>query len=534
MRAEERHERDSYWPSVANPQLNRRGLGTRFVLVSRPFDVRDTPKGRLPCPAWIALVSALLVVLMGIDNAPTEVAAHAGSNVVPLSAVRQVPESVFARPQVETDIGFTPGDELSSGGEATGQDARHGALVHLDSFREARLVDSPPAPGLAGFDEVLEVLDEDENRPMGRVVDIGNGDVGPTGVHRPQVSHTENVYAPHGGGRTTTGRTTAQRFTTYSPRTTFFHDPQVLADEVRGWFHLADPGFNASDRTRYVTLIEAAGCLDWISVAYGRPLGREAIDLFASHGVVEHYVNRKCKHLTSSAYPRLVRLSALASALRSQGYGHGEVAETALTDVAAKVRRSRRPYTPTELGRILDWIGSRPTPFSRAEARTIVGLSLGAGLTPGETMKLRARNVVTSGGAVHIDAPGDSRISPRVVRSSEPWSEYLAAHASGLSSGDYLVRRSSHRSGSGDADAISDFIKITSRSRPGGLRPRPQQLRLTWIVNQIESGVCSRQLRIDAGVRTLKDYKPVVVAAGVLTDDEFTAWHRKGPATEGR
>lgn len=146
------------------------------------------------------------------------------------------------------------------------------------------------------------------------------------------------------------------------------------------------------------------------------------------------------------------------------------------------------PYSAREVAELRMWSAVQQE-TRRTSARVLLALGVGAGLTSSELCAVRACDISDDGDWVAV---AGSRA--RTVRVEGEWREVLAAELHG---GDAPVFQPSVR---WYPNKISDFVRST---RGDQLRPKPQRMRATWLVRQMERGFPVQDLLYAAGVKSL-------------------------------
>lgn len=146
------------------------------------------------------------------------------------------------------------------------------------------------------------------------------------------------------------------------------------------------------------------------------------------------------------------------------------------------------PYTAHDIADLRLWAAVQQE-SRRTSAGVLLALGIGAGLTSSELCAVTSNNISEDGAWVAV--PGSRA---RTVQVGEEWRDALIAarHDEGGAVFQPGVRWY--------ANKISDFVRST---RGDQLRPKPQRMRSTWLVQQMQSGIPVQDLLFAAGVKSL-------------------------------
>lgn len=152
------------------------------------------------------------------------------------------------------------------------------------------------------------------------------------------------------------------------------------------------------------------------------------------------------------------------------------------------------PYSKDDLRRFAEWAQRQKTPEFRRDARTILALGFGAGLSAGEIGAVKGENVFSDDLGVQVRVLSDDRCV-QVVRDQE--ARILKA-AAAVEPGQYLIRpaRSSN-----PKNLISNIV---DRGVASELGPQTQRMRTTWLVRHLDAGTPVAVLMEAAGLESLK------------------------------
>ncbi|PWC06574.1 site-specific integrase [Mycetocola zhujimingii] len=177
------------------------------------------------------------------------------------------------------------------------------------------------------------------------------------------------------------------------------------------------------------------------------------------------------------------------------------------------------PYSNLNVRRLRSWADAQSTEEYRRDARSILGLGIGAGLTAGEIADL-------PGDAVRVGRTGVRVIVAsgrlRTVQVRREWEEPLAAQAKVRTAADYFIRPKR------TATSRNFLSNLVERSAGPAYRPQSQRMRATWIVQHLGAGTPMNVLMDAAGVQSLEAFMrfmrfvpdvPVVEARRLLRGD---------------
>ena len=146
------------------------------------------------------------------------------------------------------------------------------------------------------------------------------------------------------------------------------------------------------------------------------------------------------------------------------------------------------PYTAREIADLRLWATVQKE-NRRTSARVLLALGIGAGLTSSELCAVTSSNISEDGAWIAV--PGSRT---RTVHVEVEWRGDLASVRNGEDSAVFQpgVRWYPNK--------ISDFVRST---RGDQLRPKPQRMRSTWLVRQMQRGMPVQDLLYAAGVKSL-------------------------------
>jgi integrase len=199
---------------------------------------------------------------------------------------------------------------------------------------------------------------------------------------------------------------------------------------------------------------------------------------------IERFVTKGCAHLargTQFNYRRELRVVG-AAVLGEPLYPPRQI-PLSRDDLS-------RPYTEPELAALIAQCRGLPTPFLRENAKAIVALGLGAGLSAQEISWARGTDVTVDDRGVLMAVRGPR---PRVVPVLDEWAEAVASRAEVVGPRPLLLPDRSEIK----KYQLSNFLE---RWPKGGPKADTRRLRATWIVGHLERGTHVLALADAAGV----------------------------------
>ncbi len=156
-----------------------------------------------------------------------------------------------------------------------------------------------------------------------------------------------------------------------------------------------------------------------------------------------------------------------------------------LADIAPSVEKRavstasepERPYSDAELASFQQWASFQRTAHQRASCMAIFALCVGCGLTSGEVLAVRGRDLLDLDGVLAVQVERDGRTVPVVDR----WhGTFRTVIANATEPDAFLVApNATNRKG-----AMQHLLRATA----GHLKPTPARLRMTWLVAHLEAG----------------------------------------------
>lgn len=149
-----------------------------------------------------------------------------------------------------------------------------------------------------------------------------------------------------------------------------------------------------------------------------------------------------------------------------------------------------RPYKPNEVMSLRAWAETQTTPQRRANARVLLSLGLGAGLSAIEIGHVKIADIIVGEG-VTIHVTGERQRDVVVLRG---WESDLVERTKQLAP-DRWAFREGHTAFY--PNLVSNFV---NRSQVAVVRPQAQRMRTTWIVRHLNAGIPVSALVDAAGV----------------------------------
>lgn len=244
-----------------------------------------------------------------------------------------------------------------------------------------------------------------------------------------------------------------------------------------------------ADATPYETRVltgAATRLTAWTWLNAGLPLER---DVVFNRDVIARFIAVGCSNMKP----------AVRGNLRSQLL---RMSESLLGPAAAPRRLSplppsdpTAPYTHQEIVSLRNWADTQSTAQRRDNARVLLALGAGAGLSAIEIGELRVGSIHHDNSGVLISVEGDR---PRTVPVLREWETALVERCAQLSQDRYAFREN-HTTFY--PNLVTNFV---DRSRVVGVRPQSQRLRSTWIVRHLEAATPVPLLMHAAGVESLE------------------------------
>jgi integrase len=156
---------------------------------------------------------------------------------------------------------------------------------------------------------------------------------------------------------------------------------------------------------------------------------------------------------------------------------------------------AQAPYTKAALKQFSDWAARQKTPEFRRDARTILALGLGAGLTASEIGNVRQQDIIEDPLGFQVAVRGTRERVVQILRAQE---ERIRNAVEAAQQGQYLIRP--QRTGN-PQNLISNIV---DRGAASELGPQSQRMRTTWLVYHLNAGTRLGVLMTAAGLESLK------------------------------
>lgn len=247
----------------------------------------------------------------------------------------------------------------------------------------------------------------------------------------------------------------------------------------------------------------------WAWQDAGLPL--DISELF-DRNVISYYTQVGCGRLTAAA--RGNRRSLL---LRMAEYFDG----ASLRLPPLPPSDPSAPYDGREIVSIISWARAQSTSDRRENAHLLISLGFGAGLAAGEIISLRTRDIHREGRDLDVIVrQGRERRVPMLSDYVEFFPPREHNHP------DAFVFRPGRTQSY--VNAISNFVK---RGQGGGLRPRSQRMRATWLVRHLDARTPLSVLTTAAGLDSLDALARFEQFIAPVPPDEATRALRYAPAS---
>lgn len=284
---------------------------------------------------------------------------------------------------------------------------------------------------------------------------------------------------------------------------------EVIADFVRDIVTEARPStlFRSSQ-----LLTPVASLVAWAHFVQGLPLERERI--FHPKVVAQWADNAMADKAQSSRATyrsRMLKISQLLLDPPMRGHKLPPISSLAV----------RPPYSPAEIRVLRQWAQHQTSHYKCVQARMLLALGLGAGLSNAEIVAARAKDVTVDADGVVI-AVGGKRA--RRVPVTWEWEEDIAEVAHAAMRKDMFLFRP-RRQVDAPANLITNFVH-TSASKT--IPVQTARFRSTWLVNHLANGVPAQVILEAAGLDSLEALTRYVVFLPVVDPTAARASLRRG------
>jgi integrase len=249
---------------------------------------------------------------------------------------------------------------------------------------------------------------------------------------------------------------------------------------------------------------------------------RAAIPLVREQVFTRHNIDRFVQ-IGLPSYNEAARANFRSQLLRlAEAFLDTKAAPRKLVPMASA--RPSSPYTHAEVVSLRSWADTQSTPARRDNARVLLALGIGAGLSASEIGGLRVADIDADDVGVVVNVrTGRVREIP-LLRLWEP----ALRHRKARLDGDRFAFREGHTVAY--ENLISNFV---ARSRSLGIRPQTQRMRATWLVRHLELGTPVVPLLQSAGLDSLEALTRYVRFVRPLDPTELREV-LSGPAPESR
>lgn len=153
------------------------------------------------------------------------------------------------------------------------------------------------------------------------------------------------------------------------------------------------------------------------------------------------------------------------------------------------------PYSADELATLSPWASQQKTPAFRRDARTILALGLGAGLSATQIGDVRREDVLDDDDGVQVRVTGERERTVQVRRFQE---KRLRKAAAAVQPGEHLIRP-------GREGTARNFVtNLVDRGADSAHGPKTTRMRATWLVHHLNAGTPVGVLMNAAGLDSLK------------------------------
>jgi integrase len=226
----------------------------------------------------------------------------------------------------------------------------------------------------------------------------------------------------------------------------------------------------------------------WAWQSAGLPLEREVI---FDRSVIGRFIAVGLSEYTEAGRGnRRSQLLRMSEALLDARTAPRRLAPMAASDPTA-------PYLAHELAALRSWADRQSTEERRRNARVLLALGLGGGLSAGEIGETRVGQIHVDSEGVLLRVGGDRARTVPVLRD---WEDALSARRAELSADRYAFRPN-HTANY--PNLISNFVAYSGVQE---VKPVSQRMRSTWIVHHLQVGTPVVPLLRAAGVESLEAF----------------------------
>lgn len=224
--------------------------------------------------------------------------------------------------------------------------------------------------------------------------------------------------------------------------------------------------------------------------------------IFTNTNVHRYLHDRLGTHSAEYRFDTARQLSAIAEALLGT-----------VVDRLPTPRQSGRiaPYTPSDIAVLHSWASNQSTDLSRSNARALLGLAGGAGLTAQELMAAHVEDLDNDGRYLFIDVRGTQA---RRVPVLHKWAKTLKLAVGDRVSGPIFRGFRLHEY---PPRILQTFIS----DHPCRVRPSARRLNNTWIVTQLDAGIPLQLLLELTGHTTTQAIRPYLQYARPVEIEQY-------------
>jgi integrase len=205
--------------------------------------------------------------------------------------------------------------------------------------------------------------------------------------------------------------------------------------------------------------------------------------------VRRYLAERLAKHSTVYRFDMVRQLASIAEAV-----GGEEIRRLPTPFQSPRVR----PYTPAQEATLYSWANTLSTPLKRQNARALLGLAGGAGLTALELMAAQVEDVEFVDGRAFVNVRG---VRPRRVPVRANWARTLTKSIGSRTSGNIFQ---AYRLEEYPPHELQQFLS----DHPCTPRPSAARLHSGWIVTQLEAGLPMKVLLQITGFTSTQSFQP--------------------------
>ena len=252
--------------------------------------------------------------------------------------------------------------------------------------------------------------------------------------------------------------------TGYSPNRTNSDWPQVRPFVIECVLRMKPRSFSNARRLMTMTALYVS----WAWAVTGCDLTGERVFVDA---LVHRYLASKLKkHSAMYRFDTARQLSAISETLTGKP-----------TSRLRTPFQSPRvaPYSSAQVASLYSWANTLSTPLKRQNARALLGLAGGAGLTAQDLMDVQVEDIEFRDGRVFVNVHGDR---PRRVPVRANWARTLTKSVGDRASGNMV---SGYRLEEYPPNALQQFLS----DNPCTPRPSAARLHSGWVVTQLDAGL---------------------------------------------